>query len=213
MTNLVSQYIKKGLHSLYYAFYVIIEGIFKVSHSWNPIISIAGIISLLVALPLINIIRLLFLCWMDLDIPVNTATIICIIIWTGLYWLTYHYYFPAYKNIEQKFQKDSMLSKIVFGMFAIAVICISPNNYNFVDGIYAFKGMGPHFPRQIFVYKREKIFIFNSRGDYNPEGVIMEFCSCIKKLNLTHKEIVDYLNVICLYLQEEEVTDYGDTIK
>lgn len=71
---------------------------------------------------------------------------------------------------------------------------ISPNNYNFVDGIYAFKGMGPHFPRQIFVYKREKIFIFNSRGDYNPEGVIMEFCSCIKKLNLTHKEIVDYLN-------------------
>lgn len=90
---------------------------------------------------------------------------------------------------------------------------ISPNNYNFTNGIYAFKGMGPHFPRQIFVYKREKIFIFNSRGDYNPEGVIMEFCSCIKKLNLTHKEIVDYLNVICLYLQEEEVADYGDTIK
>ena len=98
MTDLVSQYIKKGLHSLYYAFYVIIEGIFKVSHSWNPIISIAGIISLLVALPLISIIRLLFLCWMDLDIPVNTATIICIIIWSGLYWLTYHYYFPAYKQ-------------------------------------------------------------------------------------------------------------------
>lgn len=116
---------KKGLYALYYAFYVIIEGFFKVSHSWNPIISIAGIISLLVALPLINIIRLLFLCWMDLDIPVNTATIICIIIWNGLYWLTYHYYFPAYENIEQKFQKDSMLSKIVFGMFAIAVICIS----------------------------------------------------------------------------------------
>ena len=46
---------KKGLYALYYAFYVIIEGIFKVSHSWNPIISIAGIISLLVALPLINI--------------------------------------------------------------------------------------------------------------------------------------------------------------
>ena len=116
---------KKGLYALYYAFYVIIEGIFKVSHSWNPIISIAGIISLLVALPLINIIRLLFLCWMDLDIPVNTATIICIIIWNGLYWLTYHYYFPAYENIEQKFQKDSMLSKIVFGMLAIVIICAS----------------------------------------------------------------------------------------
>lgn len=105
MTNLVSQYIKKGLHSLYYAFYVIIEGIFKVSHSWNPIISIAGIISLLVALPLINIIRLLFLCWMDLDIPVKTATIICIIIWNGLYWLTYHYYFLHTKILNKNFKK------------------------------------------------------------------------------------------------------------
>lgn len=75
------------------------------------------------------------------------------------------------------------------------------------------KAWGHIFQDNFFVYKREKIFIFNSRGDYNPEGVIMEFCSCIKKLNLTHKEIVDYLNVICLYLQEEEVTDYGDTIK
>ena len=139
MTDLVSQYIKKGLHSLYYAFYVIIEGIFKVSHSWNPIISIAGIISLLVALPLISIIRLLFLCWMNLDIPVNTATIICIIIWSGLYWLTYHYYFPAYENIEQKFQKDSMLSKIVFGMFAIAVICISIHINCWLSELYLIK--------------------------------------------------------------------------
>lgn len=30
---------------------------------------------------------------------------------------------------------------------------ISPNNYNFVDGIYAFKGMEPHYPRRIFVTK------------------------------------------------------------
>lgn len=105
MTDLVSQYIKKGLHSLYYAFYVIIEGIFKVSHSWNPIISIAGIISLLVALPLINIIRLLFLCWMDLDIPVNTATIICIIIWNGLYWLHIIIIFLHTKILNKNFKK------------------------------------------------------------------------------------------------------------
>lgn len=41
---------------------------------------------------------------------------------------------------------------------------ISPNNYNFVDGIYAFKGMGPHFPRQIFVYKREKFSSLIAEG-------------------------------------------------
>lgn len=109
--------------------------------------------------------------------------------------------------IENNYKdKDTNASKNVVNL-------ISPNNYLWGDGIYAFKGMGPHYPRQIFVYKEKKIFIFNSRGDYNPEGVIMEFCSCIKKLNLTHKEIVDYLNIICVYLQEEEVTDYGSTIK
>ena len=109
--------------------------------------------------------------------------------------------------IENNYKdKDTNASKNVVNL-------ISPNNYLWGDGIYAFKGLGPHYPRQIFVYKEKKIFIFNSRGDYNPEGVIMEFCSCIKKLNLTHKEIVDYLNIICVYLQEEEVTDYGSTIK
>ena len=109
--------------------------------------------------------------------------------------------------IENNYKdKDTNASKNVVNL-------ISPNNYLWGDGIYAFKGMGPHYPRQIFVYKEKKIFIFNSRGDYNPEGVIMEFCSCIKKLNLTHKEIVDYLNIICVYLQEEEVTDYGSTIR
>ena len=52
---------------------------------------------------------------------------------------------------------------------------ISPNNYNFVDGIYAFKGMGPHFPRQIFVYKRHycpvKILDLEiNRVDHHPLG-------------------------------------------
>ena len=96
------------------------------------------------------------------------------------------------EQIENNYEyKNTNASKNVVNL-------ISPKNYLWGDGIYAFKGMGPHFPR---------------RGDYNPEGVIAEFCSCIKILNLTHKEIVDYLNVICLYLQAEEETDYGDTIK
>ena len=111
------------------------------------------------------------------------------------------------EQIENNYEyKKANASKNVINL-------ISPNNYLWGDGIYAFKGMGPHFPRRIFVYKGGRLFIFNSRGDCEPEGVITEFCSCIKILNLTHKEIVDYLNVICLYLQEEEEADYGDTIK
>lgn len=110
------------------------------------------------------------------------------------------------EQIENNYKYKANASKNVINL-------ISPNNYLWGDGIYAFKGMGPHFPRRIFVYKGGRLFIFNSRGDCDPEGVITEFCSCIKILNLTHKEIVDYLNVICLYLQEEEEADYGDTIK
>lgn len=59
--------------------------------------------------------------------------------------------------------------------------------------------------------------IINDLDDYyiisDTKNRNTELDTLIKKLNLTHKEIVDYLNVICLYLQEEEVTDYGDTIK
>lgn len=144
---ILKQYIKKGLYGLYYAFYVILEGIFKVSHSWNPIISITGMISLLVALPLISIIRLLSLCWLDVDIPVKTATIICATIWSCLYWLLYHYYLSAYEKIEQKFQKDSIWTKIAFGMLAIAVICMSIYINSWVSELYLikWKSLNPSF--------------------------------------------------------------------
>ena len=69
------------------------------------------------------------------------------------------------------------------------------------------------FQDKFLSIRERKIFIFNSRGTIIQKVLLWNSCSCIKKLNLTHKEIVDYLNVICLYLQEEEVTDYGDTIK
>lgn len=130
---------KKGLYALYYAFYVIIEGIFKVSHSWNPIISITGIISLLVAIPLISIIRLLSLYWVGIDIPMKVSTIVGIIIYGCFYWLSYHYYISADIIIKNKFQRDSMLEKIAFGMFAIAVICISIHINCWLSELYLIK--------------------------------------------------------------------------
>ena len=98
---------------------------FKVSHSWNPTISITGIISLLVAIPLISIIRLLSLYWVGIDIPMKVSTIVGIIIYGCFYWLSYHYYISADKIIKNKFQRGSILGKITFGMLAIVIICAS----------------------------------------------------------------------------------------
>lgn len=51
------------------------------------------------------------------------------------------------EQIENNYEyKKANASKNVINL-------ISPNNYLWGDGIYAFKGMGPHFPRRIFVYK------------------------------------------------------------
>ena len=74
-------YIKKDCMPFITLSMLVIEGIFKVSHSWNPTISITGIISLLVAIPLISIIRLLSLYWVGIDIPMKVSTIVGIIIY------------------------------------------------------------------------------------------------------------------------------------
>ena len=139
MIRFITTAYKNGLYNLYYAFYVIMEGVLKVSHSWNPIISITGIMSLLVALPLIDIIRLLSICWLDIDIPVKLATIIGIIIWVVLYWLSYHYYLLKCEKAEQKFQKDSMITKIAFGLLAIVIIDMSIIISLWVTELYTIK--------------------------------------------------------------------------
>ena len=48
-------------------------------------------------------------------------------------------------------------------------------DYDFKDGIYSFKGMGPHFPRRIFIFDKGQLFIFDSAGFNEPQEVIREF--------------------------------------
>ncbi len=125
MMKSVLSYLQSGLYRLYYAFYVILEGLLKISHSWAPIISIAGIMSLLATLPLLSLIQVSALCWGNWDIPTPLIVILGILIYFVLYWLTYHYYFTIQKSIEVRFQNDNIYKKVLFGITAIALIGLS----------------------------------------------------------------------------------------
>ena len=90
---------------------------------------------------------------------------------------------------------------------------ISPENKKWTDGIYSFMGQGPHFPRHLLISKRNKYFVFESEGFYNPKGVLKDFCACIDKLQLNNDEIILYLKEVYRYLEYEYDLDYGITIK
>ena len=62
-------------------------------------------------------------------------------------------------------------------------------DYDFKDGIYSFKGMGPHFPRRIFIFDKGQLFIFDSAGFNEPQEVIREFSQAIDSLNLSPDQL------------------------
>ena len=82
-------------------------------------------------------------------------------------------------------------------------------NYDFKDGIYSFKGMGPHFPRRIFIFDKGQLFIFDSAGFNEPQEVIREFSQTIDSLNLSPDQIVQYSKTISKYLEQESGETYG----
>ena len=82
-------------------------------------------------------------------------------------------------------------------------------DYDFKDGIYSFKGMGPHFPRRIFIFDKGQVFIFDSAGFNEPQEVIREFSQAIDSLNLSPDQIVQYSKTISKYLEQESGETYG----
>ena len=68
-------------------------------------------------------------------------------------------------------------------------------NYDFKDGIYSFKGMGPHFPRRIFIFDKGKLYIFGNEGFLAPKGIVREFTKAMSE-----------------YLERESGETYGDEI-
>ena len=52
---------------------------------------------------------------------VTEGTVLGVLIWLGLYWLTYRYYFPIQISIARRFRKDSIYRKVLYGIIAIVV--------------------------------------------------------------------------------------------
>jgi len=90
---------------------------------------------------------------------------------------------------------------------------INPRDFVFKDGIFSFQGQGPHFPRRLFIFNKNKLFIFENDGAYSPVAVLKEFINCIDLLNLNSKQIVLYSCKISAYLADEYDATYGAEIK
>jgi len=90
---------------------------------------------------------------------------------------------------------------------------LNRNDYDFKDGIYYYKGFGPHFARRIFIFNKGNIFIFENEGAFSPKSVLQEFVQSINQLELTDKQAVKYSKVISDYLEQEIGNTYGAEIK
>lgn len=121
MMNKVLVYIKKVLCDLYYAYYVILENLYKVKLAWEPIVSVPGTISILLLFPLTELIDILCLYWAKRVLTVTEGTVLAALIFIGLYWLTTHYYSSIEISIERRFRKDSIYRKVLYGIIAIVV--------------------------------------------------------------------------------------------
>ena len=76
------------------------------------------------------------------------------------------------------------------------------NNYKFVEGIYVFRLMGPHFPLYYFVYtKKVGIKILEN---YTVEGVFSQVLHYFKEheTNLTEKQKIAYIEAIIFGLKQ-----------
>ena len=82
------------------------------------------------------------------------------------------------------------------------------SDFDLINGIYAWKVMGPHFQSRLLIYDNNSYFIFKA-ADVN--GVIGEYLQCITQLKLDDYKSVAYLNSISKFfvsaLDEEQIDE------
>ncbi len=114
-----------------------------------------------------------------------------------------------YLKLEQAYNKNSVNTNAGRNVFNLE----NRKDFTFKDGIYSFKGQGSHFPRRIFIFNKNRLFIFENEGAFNPKGVLREFIESFDQLGLTNKQIIKYSKIISNYLDEESGNNYGSKIK
>ncbi len=78
------------------------------------------------------------------------------------------------------------------------------------NGLYSFKGQGPHFPRCLFIFNGDKLYVFTS--NYITE-VLTQFIECADSLQLSEADQIKYLKRISNYVEDESGETYGTEIK
>lgn len=81
---------------------------------------------------------------------------------------------------------------------------IDKKNYNYIDGIYSFKLLGPHFHSYIFIVNQKCIRIFKG---YYINDLLPEFHLYLNQSNLSVKTKIQYLKAVSLFLEAEFISE------
>lgn len=71
---------------------------------------------------------------------------------------------------------------------------------------------GPISPEEYLYSIKEGLFIFESEGYFDPQGVVHEFSQVIDSLRLTDNQVIQYSKAISEYLERESGETYGREI-
>lgn len=95
-------------------------------------------------------------------------------------------------------QVKEKLSGVDFPIYVFNLV--DSKDYKYRDGIYAFRLMGPHYKRRIFIVNKSNVYIFDG---YYFDDLLQEFNEFIKRVQLSTLQKIIYLKAISRFLDEE----------
>lgn len=83
----------------------------------------------------------------------------------------------------------------------------------FENGIYTYKGMGPHFPIKYFLYYNDKLYYFQTPPNRDSLSFLKEWNTYIRKLDISKEDIADFSASILVHISRGEHSDaFKDSI-